>query len=309
MWGPLWPQNGCWLGLQWRPPPSPAVTIAAVYGIILCHGAARAIISVATGTSLNPEAELSRGLVWELSRGSFSAQAIATTFYVMSPTATNVYVILFGYALTVGFSLSLSFVDPFGNDAIVQVVARRLFLASSVAAHQLLLFKAVSAPLMLFFLLGLAIYLARVWMAGTAESEEAKHFVLSPDLVGGLSVLAGMFYGLGTLILLVAPLIYLHYSTWVGSRSAQVLPTTHQGTAPAPPTTHQGTMSHRLAPRSNAPVHPVPQPPLMHPVAPTAIGVTDHQVSLAPGSGPAGSGMGDGIPTAEEPRRPEVCHA
>ena len=154
-----------------------------------------------------------------LCRGSVSL--IITTFYVMSPTATRANVMHLGYSILIGSSLTLSFVDPLGNDAIVKVVARRLLLACATAVHQLLLFKAVSAPLILLLLLGLAIYLARVCMASTAELEKAhQHIFVSV----WQALYAVVYVGLAALLML--PVVAPKIKAWVEPRSVQV--TTYQ---------------------------------------------------------------------------------
>lgn len=282
MWCPLWPQDGCWLGLQRCQPTSLAVAIPAICGMVFLRvGASAVVIFVETGASSHPT-ECFFELLPVLS--AVLMATVLSTFYIMSPTATKANVIHLGFALLIGFSLTLSFMEPLGNGATVKVVTRRLGSVSICAVLQLILFKTVSAPLMLFHLLGIAIYLARVCMASAAESGTAyrnEYFLVFQTFYGGLAIL----------ITLVVPNIKAR----VESHSAQVLPTTHQGTSPAPPTTQQGTMLYRLAPRSNAPVRAVPQPPLMHSVASTSCGATDPQVSLAQGSGPAGSGVGDDV--------------
>merc|ERR1712216_237617 len=181
-----------------------------------------------------------------------------------SPTTAKANVIHFSYALVAGFHLTNSLLEPTGNAACVKVVARRLLSASAVACHQLILFQAVSIPLMLLLMLALTNYLGRVRMASTAESE----ILLNSK---PWQVLVAILYGFLPVIQLVAPKL----KAWINSN--------HQGTAPVPPTTHQGTV---------------------HPVAWTAIGVADPQVSLAPEFEPAGNGVGDRIPTVAEPQQP-----
>merc|ERR1719174_2196165 len=131
----------------------------------------------------------------------------------MSPTTAKANVIYVAYALVVGFSFTKSLLEPTGNIACVKIVARRLLSASAVAFHQLILFQAVSMPLMLLLMLALTIYLGRVRMASPAESE----ILLNSR---PWQVLIAILYGFLPVSQLVAPKL----KAWVTSN--------HQGIAP-----------------------------------------------------------------------------
>ena len=164
MLGPLWPDNGCWLGLQWCLPPRPAVTLLAV-----CCGDVFALIVWATIiVTTGPSLDLPGFLLGVVPSAIGTGAAVAARlFHTTHPAAVSAGSFHLGYALGSGISLSMGFRGPIGCGALAGFVARLFVVprlpdslpANSMSLQQFLIASSVSVPLILGWWLGLAIYI------------------------------------------------------------------------------------------------------------------------------------------------------